>query len=96
MLKPLHPKLRIGLQGMLLLIGVLVRVNGLRTVAFRSPDEQIYTFQARVLLKDGLSGIRRYSEFYLSRQERWTTPPPYQDWLPRSLGVGNADDRHIR
>jgi len=59
-----------------LLAGITLRHNNLRTVQSRSPDEQIYTYQGVTVLREGANAIRSLIKEYNVKKEMWLYPPP--------------------
>ena len=49
----------------LLSLGIWLRITNLDNVSFRSPDEQTYTRQARVVLNEGTTGLRTMAAEYV-------------------------------
>jgi hypothetical protein len=59
----------------LLAFGIALRLGNLE-VRGRSPDEGVYTGQAKVVAQDGVDGIRRLIGEYDADKEAWIYPPP--------------------
>lgn len=57
-------------------IGTVLRINNLGNVTVRSPDERIYTFQAKIIAQQGTEGIKILIKEYNSNKELWIYPPP--------------------
>jgi len=57
--------------------GVLLRLYNLAGVSARSPDENVHTFQANIILQEGpVKGVRKLVESYNSDKEQWLYPKP--------------------
>ncbi len=60
----------------LLFLGAVLRVANLSNVSSRSPDERVYTIQAKILLQRGQAGLRSMiAEFQQDRIARLYPPP---------------------
>jgi len=57
-------------------IGVMLRINNLNNVSTRSPDEKIYTFQAKAIAQNGIGAIKSLVQEYNSNKELWFYPTP--------------------
>jgi Dolichyl-phosphate-mannose-protein mannosyltransferase len=66
----------IGLLVVPLLIGARLRIANLDQVKSRSPDELVYTRQARIVLENGFAGMRSLVQSYLANPKQWQYPPP--------------------
>jgi hypothetical protein len=80
------------------LLGVGLRVGNLGNVASRSPDERVYTWQARVVLDKGAGGLRSLVDAYLRDPDLRFYPPPTRAGYLRLLGAamrvsGATDER---
>jgi len=78
--------------------GALLRIINIGNVAARSPDEQVYTAQSRLMLQKGLSGSRTLAKAYLRSPNLVLYPPPtrigYLFLLAATMRVtGVADER---
>ena len=60
----------------ILTLGITLRVINLDNVAARSPDEEIYTYQARVISIGGIEGIRSLIKEHCQNKALWIYPPP--------------------
>lgn len=60
----------------LICLGGFLRWQSLRESIARSPDEYIYSYQARTVAISGLAGIKSLVKEYNSNQELWIYPPP--------------------
>ncbi|MGA7991925.1 MAG: hypothetical protein WCC53_10870 [Thermoanaerobaculia bacterium] len=69
------------------LLGIGLRVGNLGSVASRSPDERVYTWQARVVLAEGPGGIRSLVETYLRNPDLRFYPPPTRAGYIRLLAA---------
>jgi len=58
------------------IFGSLLRIALLRPAIARSPDEQVFTTQARMIASQGMQGDRYLVRTYLRRPELWLYPPP--------------------
>src|SRR4051812_9233051 len=68
--------LAIGLSSLFVMLGVILRIANMSGVQSRSPDERIYTIQARALLGSGLAGARANVRAYLDHPQLRQYPPP--------------------
>ncbi|MDB4349593.1 hypothetical protein OAA99_01410 [Omnitrophica bacterium] len=57
-------------------LGVLLRINNLGNVPRRSPDENIYTYQAKAINQHGTEGVRLLAREYNKTEDLWKYPPP--------------------
>lgn len=66
-------------------LGVYLRVVNLNNVTMRSPDEGVYTYQARMISAEGpIAGTRALVREYNGAPQLWIYPPPTRigyDWL---------------
>ena len=60
----------------LLCLGAVVRVGNLSNVNSRSPDERVYTIQAKVLLQRGQAGLRSLTAEFQQNPTARLYPPP--------------------
>jgi len=58
-----------------LAIGIVLRLSNIG-VNGRSPDEGVYTYQAKSTASDGIDGIRRMIREYNADPKAWIYPPP--------------------
>ncbi len=69
----------------LITLGVSLRLINLNNVTMRSPDEGVYTYQARIISADGpVAGTRALVREYNQAPQLWIYPPPTRigyDWL---------------
>jgi hypothetical protein len=84
------------LAGFILIIfgvGIFLRITNLYNVAGRSPDERVYTYQAKVLAMQGPSGLRSLIHEHALTPELWIYPPPIRiGYLYFLSGVMKATD----
>ncbi len=59
-----------------LAIGVGLRINNLNNVTKRSPDEKIYTEEAKTIALEGRGVTKLWIQEYNSKKEWWIYPPP--------------------
>ena len=64
------------LMAVLMFVGAWMRVEGLRNVVTRTPDERVYTYQAGVWRQSGVAGIRTLVDEYKADAETRLYPPP--------------------
>ena len=74
--KPAERIILIILLSSIIALGATLRVYNLGNVPARSPDEMVYTGQAKTVAIEGLKGIRGLVQEYNSTQELWKYPPP--------------------
>lgn len=79
-------------------LGVGLRVGNLGNVASRSPDERVYTRQAKVVLENGADGLRSLVQEYLRDPDSRFYPPPTRAGYIRLLAFvmrisGTTDER---
>lgn len=60
----------------ILAIGIVLRVHSLGSVAGRSPDEGIYTFQANTIAQNGIKSFRSLVNSYNEDETLWPYPHP--------------------
>src|SRR5438876_11538372 len=60
----------------LLFLGAVLRVANLSNVSSRSPDEQVYTIQTKVLLERGQPGLRSLIADFQKNPVAGLNPPP--------------------
>lgn len=58
------------------LLGVGLRIHNLYNVTVRSPDEQIYTQQAKTIADLGKDGVKLLMQAHNAKKELWIYPPP--------------------
>jgi len=91
-------QLGIATIGALLCLGAVLRVANLSNVSSRSPDEQVYTIQTKVLLQRGQAGLRSLiAEFQQNPVARLYPPPTRLGYLwPLAAAMrltGGRDER---
>ncbi|MFC1658627.1 ArnT family glycosyltransferase [Candidatus Omnitrophota bacterium] len=59
-----------------LVLGAALRIYNLNNVNSRSPDERIYTYQARTIAQHGQEGIKLLVNEYNKNKKFWIYPPP--------------------
>lgn len=59
-----------------LTIGIGLRIDNLNNITRRSPDEKIYTQQAKAIALEGLEGARLWIQEYNLNKAWWIFPPP--------------------
>ena len=57
-------------------LGITLRINNLAGISMRSPDEGIYTNQARAIAQHGSEGMKYLIRTYNANKEFWIYPPP--------------------
>jgi len=71
-----------------LAVGMGLRINNLNNIAGRSPDEKIYTQEAKIIALKGWKGTRLLIQEYNLNKELWIYPPPIRLgylWLVASV-----------
>jgi len=71
-----------------LALGVGLRINNLDNITRRSPDEEIYTQEAKAIVLEGGEGIKLLIREYNLNKELWIYPPPIRVgylWLLASV-----------
>ncbi len=80
----------------ILTLGVTLRIHNLSTVTRHSPDEVIYTAQAKTVAKHGLIGIKVLAKQYNQNKKLWFFPPPtragYIFLLSSAMKISNHFD----
>ena len=80
----------------MLLVGMSLRFHNLTNVFTRSPDEKIYTYQARTIAEQGTEGIKLLVEEYNMNKVLWIYPIPlrvgYLRLLATVMKVTNSMD----
>jgi hypothetical protein len=69
-------QLGIATIGVLLCLGAVLRVANLSNVSSRTPDEVVYTIQAKILLQRGQAGLRSLIAEYQEDPVARLFPPP--------------------
>ncbi len=59
-----------------LAMGVALRLDALKSVEARSPDENIYTHQAQVITQRGMRGYEPLALEYINKESLWPFPHP--------------------
>ncbi len=57
-------------------LGIFLRIHHLKTVVTRTPDENTYTYQARVIASEGPEGIKLLLHEHRNNKKLWVYPPP--------------------
>jgi len=57
-------------------LGIFLRIYNLNNVASRSPDENVYTYQAGMIAQNGLGITKLLVKNYNSNPKMWVYPPP--------------------
>jgi len=57
-------------------LGVTLRINNQAGISMRSPDEGIYTNQAKTIAQHGSDGMKYLIRTYNANKELWIYPPP--------------------
>lgn len=76
MRKPLQRAILIILLFSIFTLGISLRLQNLGNVLDRSPDELIYTYQAKTIAAQGTEGIRLLVSKYNATENLWKYPPP--------------------
>ena len=61
---------------LVLMAGTLLRLNNLGNITFRTPDENIYTYQATKIAEFGREGIKLLVREYNADKKNWLYPSP--------------------
>ncbi len=81
---------------LILCIGIGLRLHNLSINTHRSPDEIIYTAQAKTIAKHGISGFKILAKEYKREKKLWFFPPPtrvgYLFLLSSAMKISNHFD----
>jgi 4-amino-4-deoxy-L-arabinose transferase-like glycosyltransferase len=80
-------RLPLFLLCVLVCLAALLRLSNAGNVVSRTPDERVYTYQAKVWLESGQAGIRSLVGEYKADAETRLYPPPTRVGMIRLLGT---------
>jgi hypothetical protein len=84
---------------LIFIVGVALRIYNLNNVSGRSPDEQIYTQQAKTIADLGKDGIKLLMQAHNSQKELWIYPPPtrigYLGLLAQVMNTAKRTDANL-
>lgn len=83
-----------------LMVGITLRIHNLSNVSMRSPDEEIYIYQAKTIVQQGTrEGIRSLVREYNMDEKHWIFPSParigYLWLLSTVMKIVNSTDMKI-
>jgi len=74
-------------MAVLVCMGTALRLTNFRNVNTRTPDERVYTYQAKTWLESGKAGIRSMVDEYNGDAETRWYPPPTRVGMIRLVAV---------